>query len=309
MIWVVASACELRPPRQFDRCDWECLSSGVVKLAGDKCHGLVVSREGSLAQVLTAAHCVTDVRGTPIDRSFVRPLGSQHGAPHQASRIRVHPRFKRLLNSPYDFAVLDVDAWPNTRAVPVESRRTPGLGTMPLSAILDHTDGEPTRVPMSIRTFNSLVLQLSGDGNQLCRGSSGAPVVVEREGGFSVVGIISHGSRSCDGRIEGGLAHVAYADLLSGHTSAQTCVQCQDELAVLDGPCSGPLERCTSDPDCRTVATCVDRCEDDQCLARCREEHAPLGFSDLGRVGAWMRCVCGQRCVSACPGLCDVEGR
>jgi hypothetical protein len=226
---------------------------------------------------------------------------------HRATHIRVHPRFKRTMGSPYDFALLKVDAWPKMRAAPIAGSRRNALEELPLFAAVTSGSGVFHETPLVLRSVNSLVMELTGPARELCRGSSGAPVIQERAGFFTVVGVLSYGPRSCDGNIVAGRAHVARGDLFSADGSEQTCGQCQAELGAVDNACSTAMQRCAANAACTTLKACVDDCESETCLSGCRTRHAPLGISDLGATGAVMRCLCSQKCSSSCSSLCEIH--
>lgn len=124
--------------------------------------------------------------------------------------------------------------------------------------LLTRLDGEEPRrfesISLRLREERDLSAEFEADGHELCFGSSGSPVWRRGQKGFSLYGVVSSGSRQCDGR-----AQVIRTEALArnspsvGSESGQRCAACIEELGAGLGPCVTALDRCKKEADCRNA--------------------------------------------------------
>ncbi len=290
-------------------CDRECVSESLLRIrdqasGGSECWGAIVARQGGKLSVLTAAHCVSDGAERSPESVWVRKAFGQGESARPVRRVKTHTRFVRSPGSPYDLALLELDAWASARVLPLDLRRTELAGDVESFIVPAESNLVGDDIAIRLRSANSLVVRVIADRQPLCPGMSGAPVLSREHGGYKAVAVVSHGPSSCRGEVTAGRVHVAHADLFGAQPSAQTCAQCQAELASLDSACVTPLSLCEREPLCEGFSRCVANCQDGHCLSGCRAQHVPLGTADPGRRGAVLRCLCSARCVGACAAIC-----
>lgn len=238
---VLSCAEETTPEPLTGPCDASCLVERtlLVASASGACGGVLWS-ERSNPYVLTAAHCARRALR-------VRSLsGAMRISVDQDGSTNVAPG-----------SIRDLILLPIRGPLPKLTRHP--LPALPEGEfILTRLDGSESRVfesiPLRLHEQRDLSADFEANGRELCFGSSGSPVWRRGREGFSLYGLVSSGSRQCDGhaqviRIEA----LAWNKPSSGSESGQRCAACIEELGAGLGPCVTALERCRSDLACRTA--------------------------------------------------------
>lgn len=294
-------------------CSNACIEQALVALSGSDaaglmCLGTVIGSNEQEALVLTAAHCVQSASGS--GALFVQPAVGHSG---RARRLRtwVHPRFvPTVTTSNYDAALLEAPRMPRASVAPLlgSDGLRAGVAVSVVSAALpgvEHANAEQAFVT----GVRPLSLSLAQTGNHACHGASGAPVVIEREGGSFVAGVVSHGPRDCAGdavatrvsAIEDGFITAIAAGSKIGLTP-QRCAECIEDAEDTRDACVSALSRCHADDVCADMLECLGGPTESK-------ESCVRASSANDLVRAVVRCACVSGCHRSCATVCEWEAK
>jgi MYXO-CTERM domain-containing protein len=256
----------------------------VLSGSGAACTGTLVAPQ----IVMTAAHCVADDSGGAVF------FGAGAGAffdTIQIEDIVAHPEFIVGELAGYDVAMirlardapaepiqLDLDPLPDDLVG--SDVRAVGFG----NDAADAEAGVRRSVALTIESEEPAHIALAAEGESLCRGDSGAPVLFDRGAGEAVVGVISRGLASCQGRTWAVRADAVRAFLTE-------VMDAWEGACRADGACVETCPR-TADPDCDVCGfqgVCEVDCAPQPDLDCPRPAPGPAsGCECAPRGGAWL---------------------
>ncbi len=270
------------------------------------CLGTVVGKVDGAALAVTSAHCLQ--REGRSERSgqglFVEVLQGSGQNRHAVSHWAAHPRFVSTPPTPvYDLALFTVPAFSTQCALSMnaEVENEIAKGT-PLVLFRDGDSVEATHAAVS--AVQALSLDFASSSIPVCYGDSGSPLLVERHGISTLVGVVSSGSSRCTGSFRGAriramrLGSVATPanEGPSLHVSEPGCAACIEELGSGSGPCLSALSRCHAARHWSEALSCLAECMNESCITGCSE----VDNDSRRRLQAVTRCAHHNGCSRAC---------
>ncbi|MCC6621796.1 MAG: trypsin-like serine protease [Deltaproteobacteria bacterium] len=210
------------------------------------CTGTVVAPR----VVLTAAHCLSDLRG-PEDASFFlgpdsNDLGDGRVIP--LAELHVHPDYAQTDNADIAVAILAEDAGVEPIAVNLEPLGQDLVGEVLTFvgygySIQDVEGGDKRKVDIAVSGVSEFFIDYETAGKNTCQGDSGGPALLWDNGGVAwLLGVTSYGDAEC--AVDG---HNTRADVFAPFVSAFLDGDWQGDPAVGQGG-QVPIEPGT-DPD------------------------------------------------------------
>ncbi|MFO0643597.1 MAG: S1 family peptidase [Polyangiaceae bacterium] len=279
------------------------------------CSGTIVKKEGRVAWVLTAAHCV-DIPPTIVF------MGPNYDSP-DAKRFEVldytaHPSYNGQTGNPADVAVVRVlGANDRTPVIPITDspdglavgNRLTSVGygrTTPSGA----SGGDNTTrkfIQMSVTELSTTHVGYRYTNGNICQGDSGGPALRGTGSAERVVAVHSYVVGDC--RFEAYSARLTNASNyqyvqreLAKAVPADTCDICTRAENSGDNTCAAKQSACFADKDCAALAECRNKCGTTTCTSACDDKY-PRGLSKLN---AAIYCSCSE---STCGALCTGECR
>ncbi len=279
------------------------------------CTGTIVKKDGRVAYVLTAAHCV-------VVPPVVMFRGNNYDSPQVLSYpildYAAHPQYGGQVDSPYDVAVVRVlGATASTPVIPITAspdQVTNGMSLLSLGYGLTRSPGDPrgentVRKSISHRVSgsSSSVIQFNYEQGGVCRGDSGGPSLRGTGAQERVVGVHSFGSADClgpstDARVTFPSNFSFINQQLAKPPPAESCSTCMDAESAGDAPCAVKQSACAQDTACAALAKCRNECSTPSCQSGC-DDKFPRGIAKYYQAAY---CTCGD---GVCLSLCKAECR
>ena len=166
-----------------------------------------------------------------------------------------------------------------------------------LATVLGDRDSGNSPRETSIVAVTQTMLTLAAK-SPVCQGSSGAPVFLNRNPEYPLVGVVSSGGAECDREVR--VARISSAwrgfieNILAGREPTEvprTCGECIEQSWDGNAPCVTSISACRHDKDCSDTLACLGSSIHRECLG---SRSASQIDSDLFvRV---RRCICLAAC-------------
>lgn len=277
------------------------------------CSGTIVKKQGRVAWVLTAAHCV-DIPPTIV------LMGPNYDAA-TAKRFEVldyaaHPNYDGQTGNPADVAMVRIlGANTGTPVIPItDAPDQLAVGTRLTSVGYGRTTpagsagGDNTirkAITLSIAELSNTHVGYRYANGNICQGDSGGPAIRGTGTAERVVAVHSFVSGNCTQE-----AYSARLTLQSNYTfvqqqlakavPAESCDSCTKAESSGDNACALKQSECFSNRDCASLAECRNKCTDIVCTNACDARY-PRGQA---KFQAAANCTCGT---TVCRSLCTAE--
>lgn len=275
------------------------------------CSGTIVKKQGKVAWVLTAAHCV-DIPPTIV---FMGPNYDSTAAKRfEILDYTAHPSYDGQTGNPADVAVVRIlGANASTPVIPItDSPDGLSTGTRLVSVGYGRTTpagssgGDNTirkAITMSVTELSSTHVGYRYSTGNICQGDSGGPAIRGTGTAERVVAVHSFVTGNCtqeaySARLTNASNYQYVQRELAKAVPAETCDTCSRAETSGDNPCALKQTECFADKDCTSLAECRQKCATNTCLADC-DAKFPRGQAKLM---AAAYCTCGD---SACKAICS----
>jgi hypothetical protein len=288
------------------------------------CTGTTIATGAASGFLVTAAHCVADVRvgsdGTPsfqaLQPSALAVLsGEDWLVSYDARRIfpvvdvAIHPEYDGAVRSEVDVAVVRYVGVPADQAViplisPEEDRLD--VGTAVTLVGYGDTDGtglNTTRQRIEKQVVGATPTEImydQSDGTGTCAGDSGGPMLFASPNGDRVAAVTTFGDAGCGAfgvAVRASAAVTLAQELIARVPATPSCEECRLTSVAPDRACAALNADCeTAYGPCGEFLACVDLCSDQTCADGCRRQ---LSAGALAKQ-ALDDCQCRGSCTDVC---------
>jgi hypothetical protein len=285
----------------------------MVVGSGTGCSGTIVHKAGSVAYVLTAAHC-----GNP-QQVWQGNDSANPDYVYVVDNFQRHPNY----NDPvYDFMMVRfIGAGSNTPVIPAMSPQQDNLANgTPLLHVGYGKAGPPPggnntirrRISGQVGSLQPLTVSYDqgNDGGGPCSGDSGGPQLTT-SGPELVMAVTAVGDPNCASYGTSGRASAVYDSFIMAYINntpigPMNCEQCTQASTTGQGACMSTIDACTNDTDCSALLACFDGCSTQSCYNQCFNDH-PAGGQIYSQIPS---CICDTACMSECAtdSLCQGGG-
>jgi len=275
------------------------------------CTGTIVKKDGRVAWVLTAAHCV-DIPPTIVfmgpnyDTSTVKRF--------EVLDYTANPNYDGQTGNPADVAVVRIlGANAGTPVIPItDAPDGLSVGTRLTSVGYGRTTpsnaggGDNTirkAITLSVTELSSTLVGYRYANGNICQGDSGGPALRGTGASERVVAVHSFVTGNCtqeaySARVTSSVNAAYIQRELAKAVPADTCDTCSRAESSGDNPCAIKQTECFADKDCAALAECRNKCSSVGCQTEC-DARFPRGQAKLN---AAAYCTCGE---SACKAQCS----
>ena len=278
------------------------------------CSGTIVKKEGRVAWVLTAAHCV-EIPPTIVFRG--PDYDSAATKRYEILDYAAHPSYNGQTGSPADVAmvrilganaqmpVIPITDSPDQLAVGTRLTSV-GYGRITPSNAAGGDNTTRKSIQLTVQELSSTHVGYRYQNGNICQGDSGGPALRGTGTAERVVAVHSYVTGDCTQQSYSVRLTLAsnYSFLqaqLAKAVPGEGCDVCTRSENSGDNPCAAKQAECLADATCASYVECRNKCADATCLVACDGKFPRA----LAKFNAAAYCTCGaSSCKSLCTGEC-----
>lgn len=279
------------------------------------CSGTIVKKEGRIAWVLTAAHCV-EIPPTIVFMGA--DYNSTSAKRYDILDYAAHPSYNGQVGSPADVAMIRmIGASAQTPVIPITDAAdqltigttltSVGYGRTTPASASGGDNSVRKNIRLAIRELSTTHVGYQYTNGNICQGDSGGPALRGTGTTERVVGVHSYVTGDCTQqaysvRISQASNYQFIQAQLAKAVPGDSCDLCTRSENSGDNRCAAKQSECYADKDCAGYADCRGKCSTAACQLACDDKFPRA----LAKFNAAAYCFCEA---ASCKTLCTSECR